>query len=410
MSIASTSSSDSTRIAICLLATGVCAALHVWKLAPALPVLQVELGMSLVQAGFLLSMVQFAGMTLGLMIGLMAERMGRRRCIAAGLALLAGVSLLSTVFSSGTMMLLFRALEGCGFLMAVLPVPSMFRQRLPPSTLSRVMGLWGAYIPTGTILILIFGAWLISLGGWRVLWWVLAVLTLAMMATVLVMVPDDAPGSTRKDAETGCGSGAAAHTPSAWHLIRQTLGSVRVWLVALIFGCYAAQWMAVIGFLPTIYAAENLSVAMAGGLTGLVAGANIIGNLAAGQLLHRGVPVLRLQLAGFVVMMLATLFAFAVPASLPARFTAVLLFSTVGGLIPASCFILALRVAPSPQTTTTTVGWMQQGSALGQFLGPPVMAMVVNVAGGWQWAWLTTAVLGTTGMALACALHRQASS
>jgi hypothetical protein len=44
---------------------GVCAALHVGKLPSALPVLQDALDITLVQAGFLLSAVQVASMTLG---------------------------------------------------------------------------------------------------------------------------------------------------------------------------------------------------------------------------------------------------------------------------------------------------------------------------------------------------------
>ena len=49
---------------------GVSAALHVGKLPPAVPVLQQQLGVSLLQAGFLLSTVQVAGMLLGLVVGL----------------------------------------------------------------------------------------------------------------------------------------------------------------------------------------------------------------------------------------------------------------------------------------------------------------------------------------------------
>ena len=47
---------------------GVSAALHVGKLPPALPVLQQALGVTLLEAGFLLSLVQLAGMSLGLAV------------------------------------------------------------------------------------------------------------------------------------------------------------------------------------------------------------------------------------------------------------------------------------------------------------------------------------------------------
>lgn len=59
-----------------IVAAGVSASLHVGKLPPAVPVLQQELGISLVQAGFLLSTVQVAGMALGLVVGLGADKWG----------------------------------------------------------------------------------------------------------------------------------------------------------------------------------------------------------------------------------------------------------------------------------------------------------------------------------------------
>ena len=45
---------------------GVSAALHVGKLPPAIVALQQAMGVSLLQAGFLLSLMQLAGMTVGL--------------------------------------------------------------------------------------------------------------------------------------------------------------------------------------------------------------------------------------------------------------------------------------------------------------------------------------------------------
>lgn len=52
-----------------VMAAGVVDALHVGKLPPALPVLRDVLGISLLQAGFMLSLVPLAGMTLDLLTG-----------------------------------------------------------------------------------------------------------------------------------------------------------------------------------------------------------------------------------------------------------------------------------------------------------------------------------------------------
>jgi MFS family permease len=88
------------------------------------------------------------------------------------------------------------------------------------------------------------------------------------------------------------------------------------------------------------------------------------------------------------------------------RYAAVLLFSGVGGLIPATLFALALRLAPSEGTMSTTVGWMQQWSAFGQFAGPPLVAAVASVAGGWQWTWVVTGACSAAGLMLTLWLAR----
>ena len=58
---------------------GVSASLHLGKLPPAIPALQATLGIGWVEAGFMLSLVQVAGMTLGIGVGLAADAIGLRR-------------------------------------------------------------------------------------------------------------------------------------------------------------------------------------------------------------------------------------------------------------------------------------------------------------------------------------------
>ncbi len=111
--------------ALVVIVGGVCAALHVGKLAPAIAMLQATLGVTLLQAGFLLSAVQLAGMWLGLAFGMLADGLGGRRSMALGLALLAAASAGGALAGSvGTLMAL-RVAEGFGFLLVVLPAPGL---------------------------------------------------------------------------------------------------------------------------------------------------------------------------------------------------------------------------------------------------------------------------------------------
>lgn len=367
---------------------GITTALHIWKLPPALPALQAELGLSLVESGFLLSLVQMAGMALGLMMGLFAEKIGLRRCLLLGLLLLSLASAAGAVFVDKTLMLVFRGIEGCGFLMVAMPGPALLRRLVKPSQLARLVGVWGTYIPTGAVLVLLGGSWVLSVANWRVLWWLLTAVTLAVMVLAWRMLPSDPirPGRAERS--------------SAWTIVRRTLTSENNWLLALCFGFYAGQWVAVIGFLPTIYTVAGISGPLAGVLTALVAGINAVGCYGAGRFLQRGASAGRLMIIGYVTMIATTFIAFGIGSPVWLQFLMVLTFSTVGGLIPTTLFFLVIKLAPSSDTMSTSIGWMQQVSAAGQFAGPPLVAWVATLAGGWHLTWAVTGTAATIGIAI----------
>ena len=392
--------------ALVVIAAGVCAALHVGKLAPAVTTLQAELGLTLVQAGFLLSLVQGAGMLLGLVFGALADGLGARRSMGLGLAVLALASAAGgSVWGAPALTLLMacRVAEGFGFLLVVLPAPGLVRALVPPARVSAMLGVWGAYMPLATALALLLGPLCMAAFGWRVWWWALAGLSLLALLGLRHAVPArNSPGSRP----------TAAPQALPWRLrLRLTLAAPGPWWVALCFAMYSAQWLAVIGFLPAIYTQAGVAAAATGVLTALVAASNIVGNLSAGRLLQRGVQPGTLLATGFVAMGVATLLAFADVgdlAALPpaARYAALLGFSGFGGLIPATLFALAMRVAPGPQTVSTTVGWVQQWSALGQFAGPPLVAALASQVGGWQFTWVATGAFALAGLLFSALLVR----
>jgi MFS transporter, CP family, cyanate transporter len=370
-----------------VIGAGVCAALHVGKLPPALPVLQDALGLTLVQAGFLLSLVQLAGMCTGVAFGVLADGFGLRRSLLTGLIILAVASACGGVMRDATGLMLLRALEGFGFLLVVLPAPGLVRQLVPAERLARAMGLWGAYMPVATGLALLFGPLVIEAVGWQGWWWSMAAVSAAMALVVARWVPD--PAGTRGVAVT-----------MAWtQRLGRTLAAPGPWLLALTFAAYSGQWLAVIGFLPTVYREAGIDAALTGVLTALAAAANILGNVGSGRLLHRGVSAPRLLATGFVIMALMAVLAFgALGQTAVLRYVAVLVFSAVGGLIPGTLFALVARLAPDEQTLSSTVGWMQQWSALGQFTGPPAVAWLASRAGGWSWTWAATGCSALLGL------------
>ncbi|MDI9233785.1 MFS transporter [Limnohabitans lacus] len=367
------------------------AALQVGKLPPALPALQAELGLTLVQSGFLLSTVQVAGLSLAVFMGLLADGMGLKRSMVRGLCLLALASGLGGLASSVQALLLLRAVEGLGFLLVALPAPALIRRLVSPAQLPGMLGVWGAYMPTGTALALLLGPLFIPVWGWGAWWWLFAAVSLAMALWLYRVVPADPVADV---AQGGQG---------AWTRLRLTLSAPGPWWVALTFGMYSGQWLAVVGFLPSIYAAAGVSGALLGVLTALAAAVNMAGNMASGRLLQRGWAPRSTLWLGFGAMALGSTLAFAyfTEGAPWLRFAGVLLFSGMGGLVPGTLFSLAVRLAPGEQQVATTVGWVQQMSALGQFVGPPVVAAVAARAGGWQFTPLVTVGCCVVGAGLA---------
>ena len=386
--------------AVLVVLCGIVAALHIGKMPPAIPVLGEALGVTLVQAGFLLSMVQLAGMLAGVLVGVAADSVGLRRSVLLGLALLALASFTGVWVERPFQLLFLRGLEGLGFLLVVLPSPSLIRRLVPPSRLSLYLGLWGTYMATGTSLALVGWPLAMTVVGWQGWWVLLALATLAMLALAAWRIPADTPCSPERTAPI-------APTQAWWQRLHLTLSRRGPWLVALAFAMYSSQWLAVIGFLPAIYAQAGIGGQLAGLLTAGACLANVTGNIAAGRLLHSGFKAHHLMYFAFVTMGICTFLAFGeLVGNAPVlRYVAVVLFSSIGGLIPGALFSMAVHVAPNEHTVSTTVGWMQQCSSTGQFIGPPLVAWLAASTGGWQWTWLLTGAASLTGLLLASKLR-----
>lgn len=380
-----------------VLAAAIVVSLNVGKLPPALPALRSEFGLDLVAASLLISGFQIAGMLLGLFGGMLADRFGPRRVMRIGLVVTAAGSAAGALAHDATQMLASRAIESLGFILTVLPGPALVARMVAGERLRRSMGAWSTYLPAGMATALALSPPIHDALGWRAVWWGIALASLAMAVVLGRAVAPD-PG------------GRPAH--GALALIRDTLRAPRVWVLSAAFGCYAAQWIGVFSFLPTLYTEAGIALSAAGLLTAGGVAVNLVGNLASGALLQRGLPRAGLVVAGSAAMMVGAWLCFASPAPFGVRYAGVLLFSAAGGLIPGTLFASTAAYAPHPRAVGTATGLMQQGSTLGQFVAPPLIAAAVSASGGWPNAvWATGALaLGCAGAAVAMAAFDRADA
>jgi CP family cyanate transporter-like MFS transporter len=374
-----------------ILAAAIVVSTNGGKLPPALPMLRAEFGLDLVQASLLVSFFQLAGMLLGLFGGMLADRFGPRRVMRAGLVLAGAGSALGALAPDAAVLLASRAVESAGFILTVLPGPALLARTVHAERLRGTMGLWSAYMPTGMALALVAAPLGYQALGWRPVWWTIAAASVVMALVLGRTVAPDAAGRV---------------PDGALGLVRDTLRAPRPWLLALAFGCYAAQWMGVFSFLPTLYTEAGVPLALAGTLTAGGVAINLVGNLSSGLLLQRGVPRAALLAGASLAMIGGAWLCFGTDAPFAIRYAGVLLFSAVGGLIPGTLFASTPAYAPHPRAVGTTTGLMQQGSTLGQFLSPPLIAAVHGASGGWHHTWLATGGLALGALGVAWAMAR----
>lgn len=343
--------------------------MQIGKVPPALPALKLDLHLSIVATGWVLSSFSIIGAIFGCFAGALADRIGARTVTVVGLLSMAAASVAGAFSDSAALLLISRAVEGMAFVVIVVAIPSLLVASAAPEHRGFVPSLWGTYMPVGMALGLVLAPVVLVSSSWRTLWEWNAALLVAAAALVGILKPPRLPPA------------AAVLTFSA---IRRTLASRGAQVLAVMFAAYALQYLCVVGFLPTILQQQGVSPRVAGGLTAIAALANAGGNLVASALVARRVPVWRLMMFAAVVMGIASLGIFSASLSPLARYLLVVLFTVTGGLVPASIFASVPAVVRETKTGAVTMGLLVQASHIGQLIGPPVVAAVAVYAGGWN--------------------------
>lgn len=381
-----------------IVAAGLTSAMNIGKLPPALPVLQADFHLSLVQVSWMVSLFMLGPALIGGIAGSMADRFDARRSMIIGLLLSAATSAAGAFAQSPGALFASRALESVGYLMTVLPAPALIARLVPRARLRGWLGVWSAYMPAGMGIALLATPALMSVIEWRGVWLVCAVLS--ALAAALVALVHPAPGSP----DGPDAAPAAARRARIAPLVRLTLRSRGPWLLALCFLFYAGQFTAIFSFLPSIYQDAGLSPQWSATLTAIAVMVNMTGNLAAGFLLQHGTSRAALVAFAGLVMAGCEWLAFGSDVAFAWRYAAILLLSASAGLIPGTLFATAPFYAPSPAAVSTTVGAMQQGSSLGQLILPLAIAALVQYTGGWSSTWIATGLAAMVTVALAGAM------
>jgi len=169
-----------------LVAAGMVSAFQVGKAAIAVPLLQDDLGISLVFASWIVGAFGALGAAFGLFAGSIVSMFEPRRSLVAGLCVIGLASIAGAMAPNGTVLLITRVIEGCGFLATVLSVPRLLRTVSQPADSDRVFAFWGAYLPLGAAVMMLIGP-IFAQYSWQTLWLANGVIALGYAAFIAVL-------------------------------------------------------------------------------------------------------------------------------------------------------------------------------------------------------------------------------
>nr|CAD6436494.1 MFS transporter [Rhizobium sp. Q54] len=368
---------------------GAIAALQVGKAPIALGLVQSDLEVDLVVTSWVISAFSIVGAIFGAPIGLAVDRLGAKQMVLGGLLIQAlGSGLGATAGGAGDL-ILWRVLEGLGFVSVVVAAPTLVFAIPSPRLRERAIAIWATVMPVGMALAMLCAP-LLSYFDWREFWMLNAALLLSYGLLSLASIPAITVG--RQDQPVK-------------EQLTQVAGAPGPWVLAALFAAFSTAFFAIFGFLPTLLQEQvGLSRNLAGIVTAISIAAGGIGNLVSGFLLARWRRPTLVLMAGFVAMMGFGYGILAAGMGWQFVVSFSILFSFMAGLVPVVLMTCLPMLAPRPDLVGATLGLAMQGNNLGMLAGPAVagalapslgwgsvalsVAAVLAAATALGWAWL----------------------
>jgi MFS family permease len=338
----------------------VCGA-YIGKVPPVLPVLRADFDLTLVETGYVATMLNVMGGLVGMFAGVFSDRFGHKRIALGGLALMAAGGFAGVLADGYALLLLSRFLEGIGFIMTSVAGVALIAHAAAAADRPRAMALWSCYMPAGGSLAMLAAALALDAFDWRSLWIVLSAAALACFGLIALNVP----------------ARSSHGTVGLRRLAAESLTHPASLLLSLAFAGYVAQWAALMTWLPTFVVDERGGSAWLGALlVALWVAVNVPGVLLGGWLMANGARRSRMIVTASVIQALAAAGAFLDLLPDAGRYASSLAFSFFGGLIPTAVFSGVAALARSPQHIGTTNGLVMQVSQLTQFFAPIAVAWI----------------------------------
>jgi MFS family permease len=376
----------------------VASAVNQFKVPPVLPVLIRAFGLSLSDAGMLMSMFSVTGLILALPAGYIMRKLGLK---VTGLIAIGAVGVgsgLGALCTTAGFMLVSRFIEGAGIGLITIVAPAAIALWFPAENRGTPLGLWTTCMPVGNILTFNLAPWLAELAGWRLVWKAGAFFALATFLLFWGYFRMPRP------AETGWNPLAAKSVPEQKppNSIGKEMANLGLWLIALQFLCYNVICLALGTYYPTfLNTVRNYSLSKASFIFSLCTIAAVFSQPLGGYLSDRLGRRKLLIVVSSVAMGLICLLPFMVTGWMIPAFAVGL--GLVSGSIVPSTFAAVPDVMMSRESAGVGMAVLALGQNLGMFVGPIMFGKLAETIGwvGAGYALIPICAIGVTAVCLA---------
>ncbi|MDH5349868.1 MAG: MFS transporter [Betaproteobacteria bacterium] len=307
--------------------------------------------------------------------GVLAERYGAARVIAAGCVLAAGCGALLPLAGSAVTLSVILGFAGVA---ATVGSPSLLvgtvSARFTPEKRGLVAGIVGAGGPLGQLLLAPATQGLITLAGWTTAMFSVAALSIAALPLALAFRRRPAPA----------GAPRAADQPSA--TVREALASREFWLINATFFVCGVHVFFLVTHLPGVIELCGLPASVSGVALALLGLFNIVGSVGAGWVIQRFSMQRTLSLLFAARAIGVGLFLVAPKTELTVFAFSVWMGVTYMAVLPPTAGLVAKLFGAGRLATLLGVVFMlhQVGAFLGSWLGGVALELTGSYDTMWQ--------------------------
>lgn len=272
--------------------------------SPALPAIANALATDVAHVSAAISAFVISFAIAQLLGGMLADALGRRPVVLAGLGIFIAGSLLSAFAPSFIMLLLARILQGLGAAAAVLLARTIVRDQLPREAAARALALIGIFFSMTPIVAPLLSGVLVMFGGWRAPLIAMAVMGGIIWVISLLRLPETLPPEKRLPFDAPDLLRSLSHLARSRALMAYVIANAFAYSGILLFSAAAPQVMIGTLAVPAVAYATLFALSSIGFLCGSGASFRLARSLGVDATLRFGVPFL---LAGPLCMLMIAL-------------------------------------------------------------------------------------------------------